>query len=221
MIYCRKNLNNVISIEGLEGSGKTTIAKMIEASGITIHNNLHKVVYSREPGGVEVSEKIRDIVVNNEMNSITELLLYAASRSEHFFKKIEPFVDNNLNNDIMILDRFIDSSFAIQGNARGLGIQTVYDANMIALEGHLPELTIFLDVDPEVGLERARTVNPNKFEKYDVDFHEKVRDGFLKIPKYFNNRNFYIISTMNKSIEEVFSECINLIQKYYEDKCSE
>lgn len=176
-----------ITIEGCEGSGKTSILKKIcaefEKKGI-------KYFSTREPGGSKISEQIRNVILNVEntkMDYMTEALLYAASRRQHLEEVVRPALNDGA---VVICDRYLDSSLAYQGYARNLGIEEVYAINMYATSGFLPELTIYIDIPVEVGLERIaknnRDVNRLDLEK--VSFHNRVREGYLKIAEMFPDR---------------------------------
>ena len=138
-----------ISFEGGEGSGKTTIASMIKEA---LTKEGYHVVLTREPGGVEIAEKIRDIIHDvkyTNMDRKTEALLYAASRRQHLVEKVIPALEKGY---IVICDRYVDSSMVYQGIARGIGIDEVYQMNLFATENILPKRTIFFDILPEDGL---------------------------------------------------------------------
>ena len=140
-----------ITIEGNDGSGKSTIIKGIKAE---FARRKLDVLFSRESGGSTIAEKIREIILdpnNDKMDDRTEALLYAASRRQHLVETIIPALEEG---KIVICDRYIDSSLAYQGYARGIGIDEVYHMNMFATSGLLPDLTIYLLVKPEVGLSR-------------------------------------------------------------------
>ena len=176
-----------ITIEGCEGSGKTTILKMLCKE---LENNNIKYFSTREPGGSKISEQIRNVILNVEntkMDYMTEALLYAASRRQHLEEVVKPAINNGA---VVICDRYLDSSLAYQGHARGLGIEEVYAINMYATSGFLPELTIYIDIPVEVGLERImknnRDVNRLDLEK--ISFHSKVREGYLKISEMYSDR---------------------------------
>lgn len=197
-----------ISFEGGEGSGKSSainvVKEKLEADG-------YKVVVTREPGGISVSEQIRDVIlaVDNKMSKETEALLYAASRTEHLYRKVIPLVNDGY---IVISDRYIDSSLAYQGYARGIGIEKVLEINMFAKE-YLPKVTYFFDVRPEVGL--ARIVGRNKIDRLDLeafDFHQKVYDGYKEVCKLYPNR----IKVINgeRPIELIIEDVYNDIKKY-------
>lgn len=197
-----------ISFEGGEGSGKSSainvVKEKLEADGC-------KVVVTREPGGISVSEQIRDVIlaVDNKMSKETEALLYAASRTEHLYRKVIPLVNDGY---IVISDRYIDSSLAYQGYARGIGIEKVLEINMFAKE-YLPKVTYFFDVRPEVGL--ARIVGRDKIDRLDLegfDFHQKVYDGYKEVCKLYPER----IKVINgeRPIELIIEDVYNDIKKY-------
>lgn len=173
-----------ISFEGGEGSGKSSVINVVkerlEADG-------YKVVITREPGGVNVSEQIRNVIlaVDNQMSKETEALLYAASRVEHLYSKVIPLINDGY---IVLSDRYIDSSLAYQGYARGIGIEKVLEINMFAKE-YLPKVTYFFDVTPEVGL--ARIKGRDKIDRLDLetmDFHKKVYEGYKEVCKLYPER---------------------------------
>ena len=139
-----------VTIEGVEGCGKTTIGKLIVEK---LMSDGYEVIYTREPGGIEIAEQIRKVILdvnNTNMDPRTEALLYAASRRQHLIEKIVPAIKNN---KIIICDRFVDSSLAYQGHARGLGIDNVYEINKFAIDTLMPDLTLLFDIDPKVGLD--------------------------------------------------------------------
>lgn len=176
-----------ITIEGCEGSGKTSIIKQIcayfDSEGI-------KYLSTREPGGSIISEQIRNVILNVEntkMDYMTEALLYAASRRQHLEEIVKPALREG---KIVICDRYLDSSLAYQGYARGLGIEEVYNINMYATSGFLPDLTIYIDIPVELGLSRIKDNNRdvNRLDLEKVSFHNKVREGYLKIAKMYPER---------------------------------
>ena len=198
-----------ITFEGGEGSGKSSAIKLIEEKLI---NAGYKVVVTREPGGVNVSEQIRNVIldVNNAMSKETEALLYAASRTEHLYAKVIPLIEKGY---IVLSDRYIDSSLAYQGYARGIGIERVLDINMFAKE-YLPKVTYFFDVRPEVGL--ARIKGRDKIDRLDLetmDFHSKVYEGYLEVCKLYPERVKRINAERQLEIivDEVFNDIINNI----------
>lgn len=140
-----------ITLEGVEGSGKSTIINFIKDS---LEKSGQKVVVTREPGGIDIAEQIRSVILdrnNTKMEGRTEALLYAAARRQHLVEKVIPALKAG---NIVLCDRFIDSSLAYQGYARGLGINEVYSVNKFAIEDVMPDLTLYLDLDPQIGLNR-------------------------------------------------------------------
>ena len=193
----------IVGLTGQSGSGKTTVAKRVVE---TLQNEGYKVMYTREPGGVGIAEKIRDIILdvnNTNLDPRSEALLYAASRRQHLKEIVWPGVDSG---KLVICDRYLDSSLVYQGCARGLGIEKVYELNMNATDGYLPDLTLYLDVTPDVGLGRIRDNNRdvNRLDLEKKAFHEEVRNGYLKLCEMFPER-IVKINAMG-SIEEVYEE---------------
>lgn len=175
-----------ITIEGNDGSGKSTVINELKKELEKL--NL-EVIYSREPGGSYIAEKIRNVIldVDNEgMDKKTEALLYAASRREHLVDTILPAINEG---KIIICDRFIDSSLAYQGVARGIGIDEVYNMNQFATEGFMPDLTIYLLVDAKLGLSRKKNQKElDRLELEKLDFHEKVYDAYIELSQRFKDR---------------------------------
>lgn len=205
-----------VTIEGPEGSGKTTIGKKIVEKLI---NDGYEVIYTREPGGIEIAEQIRQVILdvnNTNMDPRTEALLYAASRRQHLIEKIVPAIKNN---KIIICDRFVDSSLAYQGHARKLGIDNVYEINKFAIDTLMPDLTLLFDIDPKVGLDR---INANKLREVNrldleqLEFHKLVREGFLIIQEREPNRVKRVDA--NQSIDDVFNDAYQLIEKAIKEK---
>lgn len=192
-----------ITFEGGEGSGKTTIIKKLMEK---LNEKGINAVVSREPGGSQISEQIRNVILNIEnknMDYMTEALLYAASRCQHLKEIVWPNIEKG---NLVVCDRYLDSSLVYQGCARGLGIEKVYDINMNATNGFLPDLTIYLDVTPEVGLMRIQSNNRdvNRLDLEKITFHEEVRKGYLKIADMFPERIVKIDAT--RSVEEVYRD---------------
>jgi len=168
-----------VTLEGGEGSGKTTVAyeviKKLTQEGFD-------VVYTREPGGSPIAEKIRDLILNpehTEMDSRTEALLYAAARRQHLIEKVQPALAAG---KIVVCDRFIDSSIVYQGHAREIGVSDVYKINKFAIEKCLPDITIFFDIKPSLGLARIAANKNREINRLDLEevvFHEKVYEGYL------------------------------------------
>lgn len=199
-----------ISIEGPDGSGKTTIAKMVVDK---LNNEGYKTLYTREPGGVKIAENIRDIILdvkNTNLDARCEALLYAASRRQHLVEKVIPALNDGY---IVISDRFVDSSLAYQGYARGIGIDEVYSINMFAIDKAWPDLTILLDISPSVGLKRImenRQNEINRLDLEDINFHNKVHQGYEIIKEKYKDR--ITLVDANKSVDEVFNQVYKLVK---------
>ncbi len=175
-----------ITFEGCEGAGKSRQIKLLcdylEKQGI-------KYVLTREPGGAAISEKIRGVLLsadNGEMISVTEALLFAAARAQHVHDVIKP----NLENGVYVLcDRFIDSSYAYQAYAAGLGFDYVQSINQAALDGCLPDATVFLNITPEDAFKRKGGADADdRIEQTGLDFHRKVYDGYVLSAERFKDR---------------------------------
>lgn len=206
-----------IAIEGTDGSGKST---QIELLMDYLRKKGADVIFTREPGGTQISEKIREIILdvdNSEMTGITEALLYAAARSQHVEEKIIPALEAG---KIIVCDRFVDSSIAYQGAARGLGAEKIMGINEAALHGIMPDMTLFFDLSPEKGILRKKNERAlDRLEKEKMDFHEKVYEGYKNLCKKYPERIKPIDA--DRSIDEVHSEVIEVIDgllkgKYYE-----
>lgn len=193
-----------ITFEGPDGSGKSTIIKKVYEKLI---NDGFDIVLTREPGGTPIAEKIRDIILDNSnvaLDARTEALLYAASRRQHLVEKIRPALKEG---KIVLCDRFLDSSLAYQGGGRNLGVQNVLNINLFATENTYPDLTLFFDIDPEVGLKRVSQDKKRVADRLDNEnenFHEKVYSTFKEIVN--TNSQRIITIDASKSIEEV-TEC--------------
>lgn len=201
-----------ITVEGGEGSGKTTVLDMI-------YNRLsdlgYDVLITREPGGIPISEEIREVIlnpVNTEMEERTEALLYAAARRQHLVEKVIPAINKG---KIVLCDRFIDSSIAYQGYARGIGMDEVMTINTFATNNFLPSLTLLFDIKPEVGLARIDLNNQrekNRLDLEDMSFHHKVYEGYEQLINKYPER----IKRINaeSTIEVVAEDAFNLIIKH-------
>lgn len=202
----------VISIEGGEGAGKSTVLKGI--SDYFEKQNLDFLV-TREPGGVRISELIRHIILEKtytEMDARTEALLFAAARRQHLVEKVLPALKAG---KIVIFDRFVDSSLVYQGYVRGIGIEAVYEINHFAIEGFLPDLTLYFDVDPRIGMERIESNPDREINKLDLEgivFHEKVREGYHKLLAMYPNRMVKIDA--NQDLDAVLSATIKEVERH-------
>ena len=201
-----------ITFEGPDGAGKTTIINMVA-------EQLGNVILTREPGGIDIAEQIRAVILDKEntaMDSRTEALLYAAARRQHLIEKVKPALDQG---KIVLCDRFVDSSLAYQGYARGLGIDEVFAINQFAIENLMPELTIYFDIESELGLMR---INKNKgreinrLDLEDLEFHQKVRAGYHLLIERFPDRFRSVDASM--TVENVFAETLKIIQERLEQR---
>ncbi|HZG60898.1 MAG TPA: dTMP kinase [Anoxybacillus sp.] len=199
------------SFEGPDGAGKTTIIKLVEKF---LTEQGFEVISTREPGGIEIAEKIRAVILNPEhksMDARTEALLYAAARRQHLVERVVPALNEG---KIVLCDRFIDSSLAYQGFARGLGIDEVLAINEFAINGCMPSLTIYFDLDPKIGLERINKNKLREINRLDMEsfsFHYKVREGYLQLVKRFKDRIIQVDA--NRTIHEVFEETAKIIMQ--------
>lgn len=198
-----------ITFEGGEGAGKTTVLTKVEQ---WLKEKGHALLRTREPGGITIAEKIRTVILDiehTEMDGRTEALLYAAARRQHLVEKVLPALKSG---NIVLCDRFIDSSLAYQGYARGLGIDEVLSINEFAIEGHMPDLTIYFDVDPEVGLTRIQADHVrevNRLDQEKLEFHHAVKEGYRQVKSRYPKRIHTV--NANQSINEVTEEVIRVI----------
>jgi len=177
-----------ITIEGGEGSGKTTL---IGRLADRIKEKGYEAVTTREPGGSPIAEAIRNVILersHTKMDGRTEALLYAASRRQHLVEIVVPAIERGA---VVLCDRFIDSSLAYQGHARGLGMEAVWEINRFAVDDCMPDLTLFLDLEPEAGLARIEANALREVNRLDLEglaFHRKVREGYLEVAGRFPER---------------------------------
>ena len=203
-----------ITLEGGEGSGKTTIAKLVkeelETKGI-------ECILTREPGGIDIAEQIREVILKKEntaMDPRCEALLYAAARRQHLVEKVLPALNEG---KVVLCDRFVDSSLVYQGIARGIGIEEVYNMNLFAIGDIMPDLTIFFDLEPEAGLARIKANDEREVNRLDLEglkFHHMVHDGYVEIAKKFPERIKSVDASL--SIDEVYHQVLDLVLAHYE-----
>ena len=200
-----------ITFEGPDGAGKSTIIKLVHEK--LLHDGFN-IVLTREPGGTPIAEKIRDIILDNSNQALdarTEALLYAASRRQHLVEKIWPALKEG---KIVLCDRFLDSSLAYQGGGRNLGVENVLNINLFATENTYPDLTLFFDVSPEVGLARVSKDKKRVADRLDNEnenFHDKVYKTFKEIIE--QNKNRIVVIDASKSIDEVVETTYKIIKE--------
>ena len=200
-----------ITFEGPDGAGKSTIIKLVHEKLLQDGFN---IVLTREPGGTPIAEKIRDIILDNSNQALdarTEALLYAASRRQHLVEKIWPALKEG---KIVLCDRFLDSSLAYQGGGRNLGVENVLNINLFATENTYPDLTLFFDVSPEVGLARVSKDKKRVADRLDNEnenFHDKVYKTFKEIIE--QNKNRVVVIDASKSIDEVVETTYKIIKE--------
>lgn len=198
-----------IVFEGPDGAGKTTILKKI-------YNELKsrgvKCISTREPGGIVISEKIRSIILDKEnttMDGRTEALLYAAARRQHLVEKVIPALEEGT---MVLCDRFVLSSLAYQGFARGIGIDEVMSINKFAIDGYMPDMTIYFDINPEEAMKRIMANSNREVNRLDLEsitFHKKVQNGYKKLIDSSKD-NIKVIDG-SRSIDEVYKSTIDAI----------
>ena len=200
-----------IAIEGPDGSGKTSIIQVLRQK---LEQDGLEVVTTREPGGSPIAEQIRQVILdvdNHAMDVRTEALLYAASRRQHLVERILPNVQAG---KLVISDRFVMSSLAYQGMARGIGLDPVWAINQFAIDGQMPDLTLLVDVPAEVGLERIQAAKGqrqyDRLDRESLAFHQRVRQTYLDLAQDWADLE---ILDGQKSIEAVTQECYDILQK--------
>lgn len=198
-----------VSFEGPDGSGKSSVARAVFAE----LQRRHDAIHTREPGGSPLAEKIRSLIINEEMDPITETLLFHAARNDHYHKTIVPAVEDG---KIVISERFIDSSFVYQGLVKGLTDKVMLLDSAI-LGSPRPDLTIIIDVSVETTKERmAGREYLDRFESSSDEFLHKVRDGFLDIAKQ-NPQRCKVVSNEG-DLQETISACVNIINMFKKGK---
>lgn len=204
-----------ITFEGIEGCGKTSQVNLLSAY---LNEQGHNIIMTREPGGTPISEAIREILLSNDsvrMQPHTEVLLYLASRAQHVLDVIKPALQNRR---IVICDRFSDSTFVYQCFVRGIDRETVERMNNFAVEGIQPHITFVLDVEPAEGLRRAMLRNQeqsrghDRIESESIEFHQKVREGYLKLIQEYPDRVYIIKSDKDKT--EVHGEIKSIVDAF-------
>ena len=204
-----------ITFEGGDGSGKSTQVNLLKDY---LDNLNFETIKTREPGGTPSAEILRDLLTTGEVEKWTpmsEALLMWASRYEHLIQVIEPALNSGKN---VICDRFYDSTYAYQGVAHNLGIDKMEKLKKIIIGDIEPDVTFVLDIDPKVGLKRSldRSNQENRFESYNIDFHNKIRSAFLEIAKKNKNRCVVVDASLNE--QEISNLIITVIDNLITDK---
>jgi dTMP kinase len=199
-------MSKFITFEGCEGSGKSTQSKLLYQAFL---NSNIKTILTREPGGTEAAEEIRNLLLHGKLSflPITQILLHNASRYEHVTGKILPSLAKG---EVVICDRFLDSTISYQGYGYQLGKDFPGIIHNIVMKELMPDFTFILDVDPSQGLTRARAYGDfDNYEKLDLSFHQRVREGFLEIAAMNKNRCFVI--SADNTIENIHKEIIDIV----------
>lgn len=204
-----------ISFEGPDGAGKSTVIQTLKTKLAPILST--PVLVTREPGGSEIAEEIRKLILDinhPEMDDWTEALLYAASRRQHLVEVIAPSLAKG---NVVLCDRYVDSSIAYQGGGRQLGLTKVKTLNDFAIQGKLPDLTLYLDVPVQVGLTRIQKNGQDldRLEAQKLDFHERVRQAYLKLGQQNPQRIVKIDATA--SLTDVVAQCLTVILQHLPD----
>ncbi len=205
-----------ITFEGGEGAGKTSVLQEVTTK---LKQNGYKVVTTREPGGIAIAEQIRNIILDPthiEMDARTEALLYAAARRQHLVEKVIPALSEG---NIVLCDRFIDSSLAYQGYARGIGMDEVWKINQFAIDNRMPDLTLFFDIKPEDGLKRIgqnENREQNRLDLENVTFHQSVYQAYQILLDRFADR--MIVMDANPTLNIVVNNTLHVILEKIKEK---
>ncbi|KAF0227205.1 MAG: dTMP kinase [Erysipelotrichaceae bacterium] len=198
-----------ITFEGPDGSGKTTVSSYVVQQLLGLG---YDIIHTREPGGVDIAEQIRHVILdpqNTKMDVKTEVLLYAASRRQHLIEKILPALEEG---KIVICDRFVDSSLAYQGVGRGVGFEEVYMINRFAIDDYMPDMTVYLDLSAQAGLDRiAGRKFLDRLDQEKINFHELVVEGYQEVKRRFSDRIFVV--NADQEIETVQKEAYEAVLK--------
>ena len=198
-----------ITVEGSDGSGKTTF---INSATEYLVKKGYKVITTREPGGTEFSEKVRELLFDssNEIDAKTESLLFCVSRRDHIIKKIIPYVEDGY---IVICDRFVDSSIAYQSYGRGLNKQDIMDINKYTTDGLEPDLTLYFNVDVEVGLSRTKGRGENnRMDNESLKFYKDVKRGYDELSNDYKERIKVIDA--NQDYEKVEKDAFKILEGF-------
>ena len=202
-----------ITVEGSDGSGKTTF---INSATEYLVKKGYKVITTREPGGTEFSEKVRELLFDssNEIDAKTESLLFCVSRRDHIIKKIIPYVEDGY---IVICDRFVDSSIAYQSYGRGLNKQDIIDINKYTTDGLEPDLTLYFNVDVEVGLSRTKGRGENnRMDNESLKFYKDVKRGYDELSNDYKERIKVIDA--NQDYEKVEKDAFKILEGFLDNE---
>ncbi|MBO5412292.1 MAG: dTMP kinase [Clostridia bacterium] len=199
----------LITFEGCDGCGKSTQLRLLSEY---LTKNAVPHIFTREPGGGKISEAIREILLNGknaEMTDECEALLYAAARVQHLHDRVEPALRDG---KLVICDRYVDSSLAYQAYARGLGKDFVTKINSFALEHYLPDVTVFIDLTPEMAFARKRGADENdRLEQAGMEFHRKVYAGYKALAESEPNR--FVCVDGNQTPQEIFQNVLRVLRE--------
>jgi len=203
-----------ITLEGPDGSGKTTQAQLLAKE---LKNLSYPVLLTREPGGTDIGDQIRAILhdkKNTEMTAQAEILLYSASRAQHVAQVILPALEAG---KVVISDRYADSTLAYQGYGRGLDLQTLRAITDFATDGLMPDLTLYLDIAPEVGLKRRKRSGEewNRLDAETLEFHRRTRAGYLELAELAPER--WVVVDADRPVSQVQSVVIAIARARIED----
>lgn len=213
-----------VTFEGIEGCGKTTqITRLAKA----LHQKNFDTIVTREPGGCQISDKIRSILLDSNHHSMvpeTELLLYTAARAQHISQVVRPALDQG---KIVLCDRFCDATLAYQGYGRHLDLEIINQLNHYACQGTTPDVTLLLDLPVEDGLSRARsrnaqseTLDEDRFEQESLEFHQRIRDAYLLFSQQQSERIKVIDATgdFDEVYHRISSTMLPILTALFNDK---
>ncbi|WP_174615320.1 dTMP kinase [Virgibacillus ihumii] len=205
-----------VTFEGGEGAGKTSI---LQTAAKKLSDMGYDIVTTREPGGIEIAEKIRNIILdpqNTAMDGRTEALLYAAARRQHLVEKVLPALEEG---KMVLCDRFIDSSLAYQGYARGLNMDEVLSINQFAIQDCMPDMTLFFDIEPKKGLARITANKDRERNRLDLEklpFHEHVYEAYQLLVSQFSDR-IHVINA-DQAFDQVEKDAVDTIISCFTNK---
>lgn len=203
---CKELEGQIISFEGGEGAGKTTQIKQLEK---TLLASGFKVLSLREPGGSKIAEELRGIILdkdNADMDAMCETMCFAAARAQLFNEKILPALKEKY---VVLLDRFVDTSYVYQGMCKGVGLEVVRTINNFAISNMLPACTFYFDLDPEIGMKRISDNGreTNKYEEVDISFHKKVRSNYKKLAQ----SKRYCVIDASRDVDSIYVDITNAL----------